>query len=731
MLQQYPNEPSAPLAGRDLAPPAVPARVSVPEESVDLQGWLAVLHRRRWLMAVTFVVLFSLGMVHTLRQTPIYESTASILVTTNSVPRPDDNAVPSEVTQNRSVETQVAVLTSYALLREAYAKLDPAQQLQGFRTRDVPSWAVRAAPRKSTDVIDIVTQAYTPTAAAALANSVAQTYFTRDLADVREATRQARQYVEDNRGAINEQLAEVNKELATLKARTGMLNPEAQLTQTAQRISSLQSELDEANTQVSVNEQSLHELQRQLTTQDRSVVSGSTVTGNPRYASVVAGIDALQNERATLLQEYTPNSAEVQAIDARIAEQEQHLKAISSTIVAQESHVRNPLHEATLRDYAVALAGRTAAQARAHRLTTTMAEWQQRAKTLPEKERQYLELTQRQTQLKGTYDMLTTKNHNLLLSERILPNGRVVSVGAVINTPVKPRKTTDAVVYFLLSLICVGVLVRIVEWLDERVHDPETAEHLTGLPALGLIGEVPQHASSLLSDGVHYSPLLEQVRILRNNLSLTEAARDRRCLAVTSAATHEGKSMISTNLAISLAMDGKRVLLVDADMYRRSMISLSKNHDAPGLSEVLRGECQLENALQSTDIDGLTLLSSGKLPPNPVELLNSPAAVDLFAELSATYDRVILDCPPCAKFSDVQVIARHIDGLLFVVAGDQTERRGLQQAIGNLLRIGAPLIGLVMNRIDMHRRGYSYGSGYYDAYYSPAQPNLKALGKGK
>ena len=116
MLQQDPNEPRAPLATRESAPLAVMASVPAPEEGVDLQGWLAVLRRRRWLIGITFVVLFSLGMVHTCLQPPVYESTASILVTSTSVLRPEDIGALQDlqaITQNRSVDTQVAVLLSH------------------------------------------------------------------------------------------------------------------------------------------------------------------------------------------------------------------------------------------------------------------------------------------------------------------------------------------------------------------------------------------------------------------------------------------------------------------------------------------------------------------------------------------------------------------------------------------------------------------------------------------
>ena len=705
------------------------------EEGFDIRAVLAVLFRRRWLILITFLAVFSLGMAYTLSQRPIYESTASIIVNSNNVLGAEDIGVLKDlqtVTENRSIETQVAVLSSSALLQEAYAKLDQDTQRRGFRSTSVPGWAVRVSGKHNTDVIDITVEAYTAAAAAAFANSIAQTYFTRDLADVREATQQALRYLEDKRNGLNDQLVDVNKRLAALKAQTGMLNPEASLTETAQRLSSLQADLDDARTQMSISEQTLASLRTQLSHEEQTVISGTTVTGNPRYTAALASIDALQQERTRMLQEYTPTSPEVQAINGRIADETRALGSISTTIVANESHAQNPLHEATMRDYAVALGAQTAAAARARRLEATLNEWRERAKGMPERERQFVELTQLQTQLKGTYDLITTKVHNLLLGERILPNGHVVSVADVPAQPVRPRKTTDTVVFLLLSLVIVGVLVRLIELVDDRVHDDKSAEVLTGLPAVGIIGEIPGNAAPLLSAAHPHPPLLEQFRVLRNNLSLTDAAQHRKVLAVTSFAKSEGKSVVSANLAIAMALDGKRALLLDGDLYRQPTVSVGKDVQGAGLTEILRGEITLDAALQPTDVAGLSFLPSGKFPTHPVELLNSPEASSLLRELADRFDIIILDCPPCTKFSDVQVIAKHADGMLVVVANEKTPRRGLRMAVDNLRFLGAPLVGLVINRVKSQHQGYNY-QDYYDAYV-PAEDaalttaDLKALG---
>ena len=176
----------------------------------------------------------------------------------------------------------------------------------------------------------------------------------------------------------------------------------------------------------------------------------------------------------------------------------------------------------------------------------------------------------------------------------------------------------------------------------------------------------------------------------------------------------EGKSTTCANLALAMAMDGKRVIIVDCDLRRPSMHTLLGVSREVGVTNVLTGSSTLEEAIVSGGVPGLDVLPTGPLPPNPTEVLNAPSTRRLFTELAERYDVVLVDCPPSAGLSDVQVISTLVDGLLLVVTINETLRERLRIAIRALALAGAPLIGVVINRLDMRRQGY----GYYYYYYA-------------
>ena len=164
-----------------------------------------------------------------------------------------------------------------------------------------------------------------------------------------------------------------------------------------------------------------------------------------------------------------------------------------------------------------------------------------------------------------------------------------------------------------------------------------------------------------------------------------------------------------------MAMDGKRVIVVDCDLHRPNMHNLQKRSREVGFTSVLTGASPLSQAIVGTDFPGVDFLPSGPLPPNPSEILNSQQSRQLFQRFAADYDLVIIDCPPCVKLSDIQVMSTIADRMLLLVTVGRTLATGLQLTVRSLKQANAPLLGLIINRLklDQQRYGYQY---YYTSY---------------
>lgn len=230
----------------------------------------------------------------------------------------------------------------------------------------------------------------------------------------------------------------------------------------------------------------------------------------------------------------------------------------------------------------------------------------------------------------------------------------------------------------------------------------------------------------------------EAYKTLRTNIRF--ALHDAGCkkFCITSALASEGKSITLLNLAISFAQTGQRVLLIDADLRRPSMARLLVERASPGLSNVLAGLCTEEEAIRKEMYPCLDILFSGEIPPNPSELLGSDKMKKLIDAMSEKYDYILVDMPPVGIVADACVVADVLDGVLFLVRQNVSEKDNVAQSLKQLELAGAKILGFVLNGTESeHRRGYrgykkySYHYKYYNSYASHRSEKKKTEGGGK
>jgi capsular exopolysaccharide synthesis family protein len=211
------------------------------------------------------------------------------------------------------------------------------------------------------------------------------------------------------------------------------------------------------------------------------------------------------------------------------------------------------------------------------------------------------------------------------------------------------------------------------------------------------------------------SILAEAFRNLRANLFFTAPADQQGVLLVTSPSGGNGKTTVATNLAISIALSGRRVLLVDANFRRPSLPRVFPGMRDDGLSNLLIGQCHLDDVVVPTSVPGLDVLSAGPPPPNPAELLGSSYLRDAIVDARARYDQVIFDGPPVLLVSDAMVLAGAVDGVLLVCQYRTTSRGALQRTQNQLEAINARIFGAVLNRVETRAGGY-FRKAYREFY---------------
>jgi capsular exopolysaccharide synthesis family protein len=207
------------------------------------------------------------------------------------------------------------------------------------------------------------------------------------------------------------------------------------------------------------------------------------------------------------------------------------------------------------------------------------------------------------------------------------------------------------------------------------------------------------------------SPISEQYRTIRTNILFSSVDQSLRSILATSTSPGEGKSTTIANLAVVFANQGKKVLLVDADMRKPTMHYTFGLQNTMGLTNVLTKQATIDAAVEQTDIENLSVLSSGPIPPNPAELLGSFSMKEFLANSLEKYDFVLFDTPPVLAVTDAQVLANQCDGTILVVNSGKTELDGVQKSKELLLSAKAKLLGVVLNNRNMKDSSYYYYYG--------------------
>lgn len=280
--------------------------------------------------------------------------------------------------------------------------------------------------------------------------------------------------------------------------------------------------------------------------------------------------------------------------------------------------------------------------------------------------------------------------------------------------PIQPQPLKSAGLAAVVALMITAAIVFLIAFLQDEIRDPDEFSRKWGVPVVGVITHFSTGEDRLITMTKPRMPVSEAFRSVRTNLQFSGINAPLRTILVTSASPSEGKSSIVANLATVFAQSEKEVVVVDGDMRRPTLHKIFKLSNRIGLSDYfIRAPEQMTGVVKKTKVNGLSIITSGSLPPNPSELLNSPKMKDVLNLLSKHFDMILLDSPPLLAVTDALILAKSVDGVLLVVDPKKTKRGAIRQAVEQLRRLDARLLGVVLNNIKVKRSSYYYNRDYY------------------
>ncbi len=602
-------------------------------------------------------------------------------------------------------------------------------------------------PSKDADIIQIITQAGDPREAALITNVYARIYELDNQQQNRSNARRVREFLAEKLHQIRDSLAKQEMLLKNYREGRGIVGFGDQTRDMLSMNSKMSEEATATQIEISALTKKIEGARRQLRERD-SNLAGSLSLALPQYAEgMQQQIAQLEVER-NLVESKNQVRASDQYYNAKLKELDDQIASLRNRLRTEIDKRKNSYLGAAAggdNNGSPSINGLNALRKQIFDDEITLQTLRARMAAVSSKQReigakmtqvpsQELDLERLERDKAATEKVYTQineeYNRQMITEASVFSNVRVLEQAQADPVPVSPDRGADVITGILAGFgIGIGIVL-LLAFIDTTIHTPEElAKHgftmLTAIPTIredlyeDVIreditpsGKVSPH---LITQVDPKSPIAEAYRSLRTGIQFASLEDQSRMLLFTSSTPQEGKSTTSVNNAIVFAQSGSKTLLIDCDLRRPILHSVFGVPKDPGLVNCLVGNISLDEAIYTTKIPNLDLLTSGSIPPNPSELLGSRPMRDLLDELRGRYDTIVLDSPPTAAVTDAVLLATLADITVVVVRAHKTKVEFLQKTRDALERVFVSPLGVVLNDFDVSQ---SYGSSYkYYRYY--------------
>lgn len=667
---------------------------SLPTADISINDVIDIIKRRRGLIIICVIVCLGIGAAITARSPKIYSATSQVVFY-----RPaytvvlSSAAVAQPAVEDKS--TQIYLLRGKAVAKEASDYLAAARV-------DVPQAEVQAALRvrdiENTDLIEISAETRDPDLSMRIANATAEAF-------VLYKRRVGRQNQISGMNTLNLQLSSARKDLAEraraladYKRAFTLMDVKKEADARMAQIVNNENELSRITVEREEAKARAVALAKQLSIQNTALSTTHIIRNNALIAALHEKLVDQETQLAAARQKVT---------DKYPGTLEQLQSAIATTRARIKSEVDNIVqHQAGSLEFqqdlksklATHQADYLASAARCEALRNVLSELRKKYLELPAREVKLDALTRARDAAEQVYTTLLN-SYEAVKSDAVRQSDtvQVTETASKPASPIRPSPMKNMAFALIVGIIMAGFGALLMERLDDTLRTSEDAKRTLGLPVLGVIPRMAD-GEKLFTERHPRSPISEAYRKLRSNISFVGVDMPIRSLVVTSATVSEGKSLTCINLAMTIAQEGRKVILVDSDLRNPSIELFLGLLPGPGLTDVLRGQATLEEALRPSGVPDMRVLTAGAVPPNPAELVGSDRMREIIEQVAQLADIVVFDSSPCNLVADAVILASRVDATLQVVDTERVPREAAIQAKEALTTARARIAGVVLNR---------------------------------
>ena len=598
-------------------------------------------------------------------------------------------------------------------------------------------------PIRNTDMIEIKVTAVTPEEAAFIANNLTFAYQEKNRSMSQEEVRKVKEFLEDQLTHIQQQLTNSENALKDFKQNKRVVELSQETEELIKKLAEFEGFYNEALTSLNSFKERLVYVNEQLG-RNRQNFDIESISANAYFEQLKKSMATLQSRRSAYVANlinrgvYNEDDVELKKFDEQISVLTDKLKTELAKLASQD--IVNPvaMSESLFQSKVEIEANIQALRPKVASLKNIVDEYTHELESLPQKSLQLARLQRAAKVDEKIFLMMKEKFQESRITEvGQLGDVRIIDAARPPKDPIRPKKALNLVLGLIIGVgLGVGITF-LFEAMDNSIRTIDDVEKI-GLSILGSIPLIKQQESEkhmkayssngktngadeaknmtsrLISHFAPKSPISEAYRTFRTNIQYAKIDKSLQTMLVTSPGPGEGKSTSAVNLAITMAQMGSRVVLVDADLRRPVVHSIFNMDRRIGLTNILVGRASLDEAIIQTEINNLSIITCGTLPPNPSELLGSSKMDNLLNELKNRFDIILFDSPPVIAVTDAAVLGSKLDGVILVVKSGQTDREAAFRAFALLKNVKTHILGALLNGMNIESL---YGSYYYYYHY--------------
>lgn len=584
--------------------------------------------------------------------------------------------------------------------------------------------AVGVEQKRGLDIIEIAAESPSPREAALIANIYSKEYKNYNLEINRDQLTFVKGFLDKQRKEKKDQLNEAEEILRSYQEKGGIIALDQQAQTLIQQLSQFDAQKNAAKIELMASDEVLKQYKNELAKQDPRLADYLESATSETYITALQNeISQLQINKDLALAKVEPGidiTAKVKEYDKKIKDLktklDEKVKVLKAGILASSPEEVKGLSQKIIEEEIKNGSLRTTQGG----LAEIVNKYEERFNRLPKTSLDLARFQRNRESLEKLYTLVEERFQEAVINEQSQPGNVLIIDNA--RLPINPAKPNRLLIVMVGLVIGFGLAfgyVFIKNYFDNTVKTPEDIQKqninvLAWIPQVEGLGlNIKSKFDFVVSTRPDSIPS-EAFRSLRTRVQFSRPDKDSlKTILITSPAPQEGKTTVAINLAGSFALSNKKTLVVDCDLRKPRLHQIIERDKKPGLIDYLVGEFKLDQITYPTDIDNLSIITSGTIPPNPAEMLDSKQMEEFLTEVRSKYDYIVLDSPPIVAVTDAEILAKKVDGSILVVSANVTELSMMDRAVQLIKHDNSQFIGTVLNNFSIKP---GYGS-YYKYYY--------------